>query len=180
MLANLQLKNKTALIFAVLLLQIIILSIMVLNSYLVIFLGEKITLKVEPVDPRSLFQGDYVILNYSFNNLDLSHIEHDLDPNTGYRDSVFYMVFTPQGEVWVPSFVTQNPAKVQGQVYIKGRGYYYKDLYRQTLHFRPGIEQFFVPEGKGKEIEDQIRKGVVYAQVSVYKGKARVTGLVNQ
>jgi uncharacterized membrane-anchored protein len=34
--------------------------------------GEKIMLRVEPVDPRDLFRGDYVSLSYEISSLDRS------------------------------------------------------------------------------------------------------------
>ncbi|MCR4441725.1 MAG: GDYXXLXY domain-containing protein [Peptococcaceae bacterium] len=72
--------KKTSLFILILFLQLAILAGMVFNNQLIILRGERITLKVEPVDPRSLFQGDYVRLEYPINRLNLKNIEHDFDP----------------------------------------------------------------------------------------------------
>ncbi|MGI6145700.1 MAG: hypothetical protein GX092_01135 [Clostridia bacterium] len=47
-----------------------------------------------------------------------------------------------------------------------------------SIHVEWGIEQFFVPERKSREIEAKIRQGVVYAQISVLNGKSRVVDLI--
>lgn len=181
---------------AILVLQIVLLAGMVLNSYLVILQGEKMTLQVEPVDPRSLFQGDYVILSYSFNNLDLSEISHDLVPEKVQNQQAVYLAFSQKNDTWAPDFVTQDATKMKGRTYIKGKILYlsrkppepgespdpagYDSLPLTMLHANWGIEQYYVPEGQGKAIEQQIQDGIVYAQVSVYQGKARVTGLLTE
>ncbi|MDX9872388.1 MAG: GDYXXLXY domain-containing protein [Clostridia bacterium] len=181
---------------AILVFQIVLLAGMVLSSYLVILQGEKMTLQVEPVDPRSLFQGDYVILNYSFNNLDLSEISHDLVPEKVQDQQPVYLAFSQKNDIWAPDFVTQDAAKVKGRTYIKGKILYlsrkpmepeerpdsvdYNSLPLTMLRANWGIEQYYVPEGQGKVIEQQIQDGIVYAQVSVYHGKSRVTGLLTE
>ena len=50
--------------------------------------------------------------------------------------------------------------------------------YPVRLQAEWGIEQYFIPEGTGREIEEQITTGTVYAEIAVYKGRARVTGLL--
>ena len=39
--------------------------------------GQKILLKTIPLDPRDLFRGDYVVLNYEISQLNLDSIKHD-------------------------------------------------------------------------------------------------------
>jgi len=186
--------KRTRLLIIVVLVQMAILAVMVLNSYAVIFWGEKLLLKVEPVDPRSLFQGDYVRLGYSFSNLDLSKIEHDLDPQKITFQEKLYLVLEKKEQTWEVVRATTDKSKVKGLTYIQSRILYAsageltdqqeKEIKESgsepplnTLHLKLPIDQFFVPEGKGLEIEERIRDGEVYAQVAVYKGKARVIDL---
>ena len=173
--------NKKALLLLVLFLQISILAGMVLDSYRIIASGEKVLLKIEPVDPRSLFQGDYVILRYPFNDLDLGKVAHDLDLTRTYYQQKVYLVLEQKGEIWEPVFVTQDSKKVKDKTFLKAKVIFLSQGMPSTfLHLKLDIETFFVPEGKGQEIEKQIQEGVLYAQVSVYKGKARVTGLASK
>jgi len=173
--------NKKALLFLVLFLQISILAGMVLDSYRIIASGEKVLLKIEPADPRSLFQGDYVILRYPFNDLDLGKVAHDLDLARTYNQQNVYLLLEQKGEIWEPVFVTQDSNKLKGKTYLKAKVIFLSQGAPSTLlHLKFDINTFFVPEGKGQVIEKQIQEGALYAQVSVYKGKARVTGLVSK
>ena len=187
-------KRRGLLLLLILLLQLAVLAFMVLNSYTVILWGEKIVLQVIPVDPHSLFQGEYVSLNYSINQLDLTKIENDLDPDKITHQERIYLALEPQNGTWTPVMVTKTKDKVKDKLYIQGRALYvspsptgekieWDQEYRPLLtHLNAtwGIEQYFVPEGKGKEIEDQVLTGNIYAEISVYRGKARVTGLINK
>ena len=95
--------HKTPLLILAVLLQITILAVMVLNSYLVILWGEQIILKVEPIDPHSLFQGDYVRLGYGINSLVLSKINYDFDPKKVRTNDRVYLSLRPLGDkdAWV-------------------------------------------------------------------------------
>src|SRR5688500_4585292 len=58
-------------------------------------LGTEVILATVPVDPRDLFRGDYVVLNYEISSL------HACEPKEG-RDA--YVALTEDGDgVWRPS-----------------------------------------------------------------------------
>lgn len=182
--------DKKKLFFIILLMQIALLSAMIFSNYLVIYQGEKIILQVEPVDPRSLFQGDYVQLSYAFSTIDLSTFNNDINQDTIKRQDDIYLVFDKQDDLSIPVLATQNKDLITDKLYIKGEIRYvtpaaltpnkFENLPPQgpILHVDWNIEKYFVPEGKGKEIEEQIRNGVAYVEVALYKGKARVTNLI--
>lgn len=188
-------KKKLAVFIVIILLQLALLTVMVLNSYAVLFWGEKILLKVVPVDPRSLFQGDYVRLGYSFSNLDLTKVQHDFDPQQINYQEKLYLVLEKKAQEWDVVLATRDKNKVKGLTFIEAKMLYFspgvlteeqeKELKEKgieppsnILHLKLPIEQYYVPEGKGLEIEERIREGEVYAQVAVYKGKARVMDLI--
>ena len=99
--------------------------------------GEEVILKTRPVDPRDLFRGDYVILNYEISSVDVS----------GYKegDKVFVGLKIEDGYGF-PTGVYKNPPD---GLFIKG---IVKEEFR-GLNVEYGIESYFVPEGKGREIE---------------------------
>lgn len=177
-------KNRLFLFIIVLFFQLTILGVMVFNNYLIILQGEKILLRVEPVDPRSIFQGDYVILNYTINALNIQDIENDLDIENIREHQPVYLALVFRNQNWEPAFITQDEDNVQGQLYLKGTVLflsYDSDHYTPNiLHADWGIEQFFVPEGQGREIENKIQEGIIYAEIAVYHGKSRVTGLITK
>lgn len=184
MINSLASKNKTLLFILAILLQIVVLTVMVLNSYLIILWGEHIVLQVEPVDPHSLFQGDYVRLGYGLNSLDLSQIAHDFDPAQIKPQDRIYLSLLQKGDTWAPGLLTLDVAKVRDQTYLRGKVLYVMGNFEKQLADPPrlqaewGIEQYFIPEGTGRAIEEQITTGTVYAEIAVHKGKARVTGLL--
>lgn len=192
-------EKRTILFISLILLQVLILAMMVFNSYTVILWGEEVLFQVMPIDPRSLFQGDYVILSYPFSNLDLTKVEYDFDPAAiSYQERV-YLVLEPDGDTWGPVMITKDKSKLKGKTYLEAKALYtmpgMPEPFEKTVEARaPGsnepamtvlrlklsIEQFFVPEGKGKEIEERIKNGDIYANVAIYKGRARVIELINK
>lgn len=100
--------------------------------------GLEVTLQTVPVDPRSLFQGDYAILDY-----EITEMPHHL--NTLPVGAETFVVLEDCGDVWCATAYTRirphsSDAYVRGVVSSRGR-----------LDF--GIGTYFVPEGMAKIIE---------------------------
>tara|TARA_B100000315_G_scaffold108481_1_gene99566 strand:+ start:3435 stop:4004 length:570 start_codon:yes stop_codon:yes gene_type:complete len=100
--------------------------------------GTTVVLQAVPVDPRSLFQGDYVDLNYEISLLP----PYLSDSPPGAK---VYVSLMERDDVW--EAITYNTRKPGGdRVFIKGivgrRG---------SVDF--GIGTYFVPEGTGRVIE---------------------------
>ncbi len=105
--------------------------------------GTQVVLATMPVDPRSLFQGDYVILNYK-----ISRLEDELfaGKRSSRPNAMVYVELQPGEPVWTPVYASNEPIKpAAGNVVIKGRSNYRGIMY--------GIESFLVPEGEGLAIE---------------------------
>ena len=122
--------------------------------------GTQVVLECRPVDPRSLFRGDYVILNYAINRLPgrLVRFARRLPAR-----SPVYVKLAKSGEVWRPLSVhAAAPDLGRGEVFVKGR---LRHAYRPVgpasrrsrrsypVRIRYNFGKFFVPEGKGKKIE---------------------------
>lgn len=101
--------------------------------------GREVTLQTVPVDPRSLLQGDYAILDY-----EIADVPRRMeDRRVG---SAVYVVLSECGDVWCADrHDIHRP--VSGEVYIRG---VVND--RGRLDF--GIDTFFVPEGTGHIVEN--------------------------
>jgi uncharacterized membrane-anchored protein len=124
--------------------------------------GREIVLDVVPVDPRSLFRGDYVILSTDAHSVPIEKLKSQ--PAPGTRD--VFVVLTRAG---APANGTATngsstngwrlkeahgsmPAIAADEVVMRGR------LIEMPASKRPGrirygIESYFVPEGKGRKIE---------------------------
>lgn len=108
---------------------------------LVVKNGTPVTLRTVPVDPRSIFRGDFMTLDY----------EAGLSPpwrgeGETYR-KVMYVVLEREGETFERvSFTEDRPtALAPGQVCLKGR----LDWNRVVF---PDLRQYFFEEGEGQRL----------------------------
>ncbi|OZI10371.1 hypothetical protein CEW92_17330 [Bacillaceae bacterium SAS-127] len=114
--------------------------------------GQLVALKLEPLDPRSLLQGDYVQLNYEVHTQFLDK-QDSLEGNIHIileKSTESVRVNGKEVPVYKPkTFVSANePAIVNEQkVTLQGKVKY------GTLDL--GIEHFFIPENTGQKWEDK-------------------------
>ena len=108
--------------------------------------GEEVLLKTRPIDPRDLFRGDYVILSYEISNLDANSLQKDV---TEFKqEDKVYVSLNKVDNYGIASGVYINNPK-EGLI-LKGT---IKNVQGSRLNIEYGIESYFVPEGKGREIE---------------------------
>jgi uncharacterized membrane-anchored protein len=141
--------------------------------------GREIVLEVVPVDPRSLFQGDYVTLNYPISRVDMpsgAQLHHG---------AVIYVTLQKTAnDTWtVAQTSTAPPATTSpDQVVLKGRVQYFSaatDKLPAQSSVDYGIETFFVPEGTGHELEKLIGNHKLFALIAVDgDGNAGIKGLI--
>lgn len=153
----------------VILLQLVIVGYQVWSSETILAQGTLVKLELQPVDPRSLLQGDYVQLGYTISRLDSENLPHGESIRVVLRkqaDGVYgYSGYYELDGVWNREYQVQP-----GDVIINGT-----TLGSSQVEY--GIESYFVPEGTGLEVERNAR----YAYVKVgKKGDAILESLANQ
>ncbi|MBP6010632.1 MAG: GDYXXLXY domain-containing protein [Alphaproteobacteria bacterium] len=153
-------------ILVVVALQTVALAYMIVDRQAMLNGSRTVTLKVIPVDPRDMFRGDYVILRYSISDLDLSKL--DGEDKFEYADPIF-VTLEQKGEEWAAVAVARGrPFATQRGVFIKGK---VNTVTTETagtwLSVDYGIESYFVPEGTGREIEQQRQKGDLSADIAL-------------
>lgn len=142
----------------VVVLQTLALFAMVAMKQWTLATGMPVLLETEPIDPRSLFRGDYVRLGYAIGSL-----QRETFPEFGafgLHDTV-YVVLQEAEPYWQPVSLHRERPEVQaGEVAIKGEVTRVGDVYDvEAEEFRPGIalrfgiENYFVPEGEGWALE---------------------------
>jgi len=142
--------NKKVITFSIIILWLVIsLGFIGLKQY-TISTGKKVLLETVPVDPRDFLRGDYVILNYKISNLDFSKLvsfrqKFDCGKN-------FYVKLEQRGKYWEAIAINKKEEIKKEDVIIKGK-------VRHGDRVEYGIENYFIPEGKGKEIEQSMRRG---------------------
>lgn len=110
--------------------------------------GVPVVLETAPVDPRSMFQGDYVRLRYGISTLSGRLVEGEHRP---LANATVYVELQPGQPVWTPVRASFSPlSPMPGHVVIRGMTEYASE---DDLRVRYGIETFLVPEGDGRVIE---------------------------
>jgi uncharacterized membrane-anchored protein len=125
--------------------------------------GQEARLEVVPVDPRDLFRGDYVVLNYRIGTVDMPK-----DVTTSFtRGQQVFVTLRPDGsnKSKAVAISAERPAVSGTDIVISGvvsspstcplneTGAMDCKLGRRAVGVRYGLESYFVPEGEGKKIE---------------------------
>lgn len=155
--------------------QFLVLAAMIVLRALPLLIGQTILLKVEPIDPRDLFRGDYVILNYDISRVPPGGIAGMTDSSSKWDDRPVYITLEPDadGKHWHAAKASfERPATgrfIRGKYSSGGWG-------RNPLKF--GIEAYYVQEGKGLNLEKARNTGHLSAEVAVTPwGQAALRGL---
>lgn len=126
--------------------------------------GTQMTLKALPVDPRDLFRGDYVILNYNISTIKASEIKlpKDLEPGQHIWVLMEPSKENPQAPWHAVSVLSKYDSQHAGHL-IKGTIISHHnrnpdwskctDTTCGYIRVSYGLGKFFLPEGTGKELE---------------------------
>lgn len=151
--------NRNILIIAIV--QALFLCGMVAAKQYTLNTGTPVLLETQPIDPRSLFRGDYVRLNYAINNIDLGTAAGD---DAFERHDAIFVVLAKDGAYHrAVSVHRERPQADASEVVIRGRVENVSDRRWnaatrtsetvKNVNVRYGIENYFVPEGAGRELE---------------------------
>ncbi len=151
-----------------LLVELIAVFLIFLPNFILMTTGTLVTLKTIPVDPRSIFRGDYVVLTYEIGQ----KYDGPVPSGTDYYSMPVYAVLENKEGVFVAKdFVAERPTLLPGQACLVGMAqneYRWNgngnDLIMKTVNF-PDIQQFFVTEGLGKELEQARNAHKLYVDV---------------
>jgi uncharacterized membrane-anchored protein len=164
-------------LFSVVILQFLLLAAVIGYKGYTVVTGETVLLKTEPVDPRSLFSGDYVALRYEISTLDMATLSPD--EFIGPRRTVYVTLARGDDGYWHAVHVsTERGSVANGQALIKGRTERGSVTTQWgTVRVEYGIENVFVPEGSGRAVESGQRDLGVEVKVDRF-GNAVPRGLV--
>lgn len=136
--------------------QILILAGMLFKAMLPLLTGTEIQLEVTPRDPRELFRGNYVALNYDFNTLQLDSIPNDISPEAQYSyGDELYIELKKSGAVYRAAGLWQAQPE-STTPYLKAiveRNYYPGYPY---IQLSCGIESYFTDPDKARAIEERL------------------------
>lgn len=172
-------RNRTSILVSTAIAQVGLLGGMILVESLPLMIGERIVMQVNPIDPRDFFRGDYVILNYSVNNLPITEGQTTVSAWNRSHSRDDQAVYVPleraaDGVHWTGT--TASLTRPTGVKYLRGR---ITSDYRQPVQF--GIEAYYVQEGSGKALEDLRNAHQLNAEIAVAPwGQAKLVRLLKE
>ncbi len=160
--------------------------------------GDQIILRTEPVDPRSLFRGDFVRLRYEITDLAVDEVSFELDD---FRPGqTVHVRLREEGGIWgAVSVHGKRPEPSPDIKLIRGRiaaartadsfpGRWENDRWinaygpgapMHTFIVYYGIEAYFIPEGTGRALERPPEGQTLTVRVAVDSaGKAAISGIL--
>ena len=165
--------------------QIGFLSWMIAGRAAILRDGKEVLLKVEPVDPRDLLRGDYVRLGYEISRIPVEMIENRPQGETTTEEGPIVVRLKKDADgywraksAWFstdPTGVGPDEVDIVGQV---SGGWNAEP--GSTIGVDYGIERFYVPEGEGRPIEQDIRTRSFGIKVALSKdGSAQIKALMD-
>ena len=164
-------------LLATLLLQLGVLAAEYLNSVYPLWTGREIRLETVPVDPRSLFRGNYVRLNYKISEIELP--EAIKAEGLRWNEAVYVKLRKGRNDLHV--FDGASLTRPESGLYIRGRLQFpFFNQAEQAYRLRYGIEALFAPEEKALALEEHLRDGGVAVIMLANNGKAALKAVVEE
>ena len=150
--------------------QLAVLAGMVVNAALPLWTGTEIRVRTVPVDPRSIFRGNYARLGYDFGTLPEDALPGGDDLRLG---EVVYVSLEP-GEDEVHEFAGASFDEPAAGVFLRGRLASDHPPYR----VRYGIEAFFAPKDKALALEEDLLNGGIAVLMVTGHGRAALQNVI--
>jgi uncharacterized membrane-anchored protein len=116
--------------------------------------GERIRLRTAPIDPRDPFRGDFVRLHYEISAIGSGQIRAGVGDHVKEKGYPVYAVLEKgEGDLYSLDYVTDE--KPGDGIFLRGRISKDWRILRRggAMAVKYGIEQLFVEQGRGKDIE---------------------------
>ena len=132
--------------------------------------GTEVRVAVTPVDPRSMFRGDYARLRYAFSTLP----EGALDGVSALRAGEVVYVRLEGAEDGLHRFAGASLERPEAGLFLRGRVRGGGAPHR----VRYGIEAFFAPQEEALRLERELRDGGVAVLKVSGNGRAAIEAVV--
>jgi uncharacterized membrane-anchored protein len=169
-------KNKLTLgIAIVILFQIAVLAGEYLSASIPLWTGKEIKIRTIPVDPRSLFRGNYALLRYEISRIPESEFPVNTDLRNG--EKVYVTLKPGENELYVFDKATlETPGeglflrgRVENRWYDNNSSYY---------RIKYGIEAYFAPKDKAVKLERELAEGGIAVLMVTGSGKAALKSIL--
>ena len=148
--------KKTFIVLAIIL-QFLVLAYMAGEREYILHKGKVIRLRTAPIDPRDMFRGDYVRLNYEISRIPIKMIKNAEGIGKTKKGTKIYASLK-EGPNGLYELVNADLQKPKEGLYLSGRiPHRYQRLQAgHPIWVNYGIEAYFVEQGKGREIEKRM------------------------
>lgn len=169
-------KSKVSYLILAIVFQLAVLIGMVAVAAAPMWTGTEVKIKTIPVDPRSLFRGNYARLQYAISEV---KIPNKLNKKKIRNGEIIYALLQ-KDENNIYSLNNISLDKPETGVFLRGRvsqKRYYENLSRYRVKY--GIEAYFAPKEKALALEKDLREeGIAVLMVSK-SGKARLKEIIS-
>jgi uncharacterized membrane-anchored protein len=149
--------------------------------------GKEVLLKVEPVDPRDLLRGDFIYLSYDISRIPVKLIANiPADQNSTQDGPIVVRLKRGADGYWRPvtAWLRKAPAEAApDEVDIVGHIFSGWNLSADpdaTVSPNYGIERFYLPEGEGMAIQNDMRVRPFGIRAAIAKdGTAQIKALMD-
>lgn len=169
-------KLVTALIAAIIS-QLLILTGMYVSAALPLWTGTEVRIRTIPVDPRSMFRGNYARLRYDISDLAADQLPNNEELRNG---EPVYVTLKP-GEDGLYQYAAVSLVKPDSEIFLRGR--IENRRYQangSNYRIKYGIEAFFAPKEKALQLESDLRDGGVAVLMVSRNGKARLKDVIGE
>jgi uncharacterized membrane-anchored protein len=140
--------------------QVAVLTGMVVKAAMPLWTGQEIEVRTVPVDPRSLFRGNYARLGYHFDTVSKADLSGPM------RAGEVVYVTLQRGDDGLYTYASASTVEPEAGVYLRGRITRNYGNYR----VRYGIEALFAPKDKALDLERRLRRRGAIAVLMVGAG----------
>lgn len=139
--------------------QVVVVLVIILFKTSVISQGAEVLLQIQPVDPTDLLRGDYVTFRYVISTTNTSVFSYS---PVRVGDMV-YVPLAPTGDYWSVSGRIGKSPDTEGNVFIRGT---VSRVYGSGVSIQYGVEEYFIPEGEGRNVNFWRRNAAAKVSVS--------------
>ncbi|MGK0297380.1 MAG: putative membrane-anchored protein [Gammaproteobacteria bacterium] len=164
--------DKTKMLYGLIAIIVLQLSVLVIeygNAVFPLLTGKEIKIKVVPVDPRSLFRGNYARLNYDISRVKLTDNTRELRKN----EIVYVSLKLNEFGLYEQDGVSL--LRPDSGIFIRGRT---QETRTGMLQVRYGIEAFFAPKEKALDLESKLRSGGIAIIMIAKNGKSALKDII--
>lgn len=150
--------TKTSKFSVAVLLQVLVIFVIIFLKMTILTSGTEVFLSIKPIDPRDALRGDYVSFQYDISTIEGFYARGQ----TFHEGDTIYVILTSYGKGTTIKEL-RGTMPTGDETFIKGfvtrvddnngpQGMTTKSSYNTTLHVTYGVEQYFIPEGKGQSL----------------------------